>query len=209
MNKLNKVIWGVFLVLLIGFFIMIITSKKEQEYIYKINKLDKTFYIKFVTDESKKAKKIEKLINEKINKVASLVNREKHIDGIINLYDIKNNDDDKEYLTLDKELYYLLETGLKWHQISDYIDIGNGNLVDYWQDNFINQSYDVKDIESDIDLLELKDGKIKNNHLNLYLDDIVIGYLSDKIGSIFKENKVNTYFINTDSIVLMGQTINI
>ena len=195
MSKLNKIIWGIFIVLLVIFLLIVLTSKKSQEYIYKINGLNKTFYLKFVT-------------NDKITKIANLINREKHIDGIINLYDIKNNKEDKEYLVIDKELYYLLDTGLKWHQISDYIDIGMGNLVDYWFDNFINQHYDTKDIESDIENLELKDGKIKNNRLNLYLDDIAIGYVVDEIGKIFKQNKIKTYFINTDNIVLMGQGIN-
>ncbi len=200
----NKIIWTVFFILLSLFLLMVLFGKKNKEYIYKVDAFDTVFYLKFITDNPKKASNIKSSSEEKILKLENLVNRKKHINGLTNLYDIRTNNQNDEYLKLDKDLYNLLEIGLKWYKISNYVDIGIGNIVDAWNDNYKNQTYDIPNIESDIKNLELKNGQIKNNHLNLYLDDIVIGYLVDEIGLLFKKEGIKTFFINTDSVVLTG-----
>lgn len=207
----NKIIFAIFFCLLFGLIGMIWFDKKQNDknknYVFEINFLNGAFYLK-ITASTNDNDKINNLINQskdKVNKVEKLISKEKHVDGLINLYDIKNNDWNEEYLTLDDDLVNLLKLGLEWYQKSDhYFDIGTSKLNKDWDNNFASNLYEIPSYESDVERLTLDDNKVLNNHLDLDLDALARGYLVDWIGNLLEENKLFDYFINADYVVKMG-----
>lgn len=204
----NKIIFSLLLFIILIVFIPILLDKKntKKEVIKKIYAFDTTFYLKLEVKDLNKTNDVLNTIEDYIIKMEKLTDRNKSYEGIVNLYDIKNNDLDLEYLTLDLDLYNLIKIGYDWYFKSNhYLDIGIGNLMD----NYLkNDSLDNLDIESDIEKIELKGNKIKNNHVNIYLDDIKKGYVVDKISEVLNKNNIDTYFINTGSVVKVGHKDN-
>lgn len=213
-NKINKIIWIIFcilIILLLGFILYDKFHKSQKEYTSKFFYMDTYIYVKIYSDDSKKADKMLKDIEQIYKEYHELTDRYNSYDGIKNIYYIKNNDSDDEYIKLDKRLYDILVYSKEMYDKSDgLLDVSMGNVIDVWKKYRDNKDGipSKKELEkvnnSSIDDIVLKDGKIKNNHPNIDLGSISKGYTTKIVGQYLKDNKINKFLINAGGNVLTG-----
>lgn len=156
-------------------------SLKEHTYEYKYK--DTSIIVDVYTREEEKANEVVKGIDEIIEYYTKVTDKENHYDNLVNLYDIKNNESEEEYLTIDENLKKLINLGIEWSSKSDKIqDITN--ICD--------------------EPIEIKDNKIANKHYDINLDNITLGYVIERIGEHLASRQVNTYKITYDNNYKLG-----
>lgn len=215
-EKINKIIWGSFILLTIGFFVLFIWNEYKSRnalkaYNTKIFYMDTYIYINVYSNNKNQAKAALEKANDIYQYYHQLTNRFEEYKDIHNLYYIKNNSSKKEYITLDPELYNMIKLGKEWYQKSNHlIDISMGNVIDVWKEYRSKETgiptiKELKKAHTDtIDDIILKENKIKNNHVNIDLGCLAKGYATDKVATYFKSQGIDTFLINAGGNVLVG-----
>lgn len=192
-----------------GLFIYDNFKLKEFSHQFEFN--NDTVIVSIYTNNSKKADKIVKEIENIYVKYQKLTDTTKSYDGINNLYSIRHNYNKNTYLDIDKDLYTLLKYGINiYDKTNGKIDISMGNILYLWNSYNLTKlrtpsTEEIKIAHNQkITDIDLKENKILNNHVNINLDYIIKGYIMKEIKTYLKENKIDNYYINADKEVLVG-----
>lgn len=210
---MKKILFGILIVIVI-FISYTFLQSKELTNTFEIEFDNKLGYISIYNANSKKVKQIQKEINILLEEYEQLTDRYHSYDGIKNLYYLKNNKETSNYIEIDSRLYDMIKISLEWKDKSNGIfDIRYGNIIDIWK-SYENQESVLPSLEEislakqytvlDIDLV--KNNQIKNNHPNLTLDDMKIGYIIDKIANLLTKANLNAYTIHLDNIIKVGSS---
>ncbi|MDD3453782.1 MAG: FAD:protein FMN transferase [Bacilli bacterium] len=215
-SKINKFLFFIILLLILIFILIFVYDQfnnKEKEYSINFSYLNTYIYLKIYCDDADKANQIFSDIKDIYAKYDQLVDNYNEYENINNLYYINYNNDNSEYILLDKDLYNLIQYGIDVYKTSNQlIDISKGNVIDIWE-SYIKSKYGVPTLEelksvyntSNIQDIKLtNDYKILNNHVNINLNYIVKGYVTNIIGEYLTKNKIKKYIINTGNVILVG-----
>ena len=209
-DKINKIIWTIALLLMVGFILFMIFNKKDKEYEKKFFYMDTYIYVKIYSNDSKKANKVLDEVESMYKEYHELTDKYNEYKDLKNIYYINNNEDDSEYIKIDKKLYNLLKYSLDYKEKTDGLfDIGMGNVIDIWKSHIeseegIPEEDELKEAKDKYTEIVLKDGKIKNNHPNIDLGAISKGYTTKEVGKYLKSVGINKYLINAGGNVLVG-----
>ncbi len=210
-RKKNKFLcFFVVLGIIITTIFLFICKKQEaiEKYTKTIDALGTTIDVTVYSNSSSKAKKALEEIEDIYEKYEKLTSRE---EGSM-LYEIHHNATDDDEIKIDEDLYKMLRYGISWYEKSNgKLNINLGNVTDIWKEYRISSkkipskkelensgSIDIKDIEL------LGKNTIKNNHPNIDLDMIKVGYATEEVINYLEDNKLNMYFINASSIIAAG-----
>lgn len=200
--------------LLIGVIgIWIYDSYKIKLYEKDLFYMDTYINVKLYSNNKDKANKALDEIDKIYSEYHKLTDRYNSYQNLVNLYTINNNVSTDEYLKIDEKLYKLIEYGIKMYNDSNgKIDISMGNVIDIWR-GYRTSGLGVPTLEelkyvnyNNISQIELKDGQIKNNNLNLDLGSISKGYTTEKVAEYLNNIGLNTYLINAGGNVIVGES---
>ncbi len=128
------------------------------------------------------------------------------------LKNIRENDSKEENITIDEELYELLRYGKSWYEKSDgALDITLGDAYDLWNQKITEEKKkptdkELKRISSKMEKLNfLSNHQITNNHVNLNLDAIRMGYATEEAAHYLEKNGITHYLINASSVIRAGK----
>lgn len=206
--KNKKIIITISVILFIVLISLIFINKK-QEYSKNIYYMDTYIYVKVYSNNKNEANKILTEVENIYKEYHELSDRYNHYDGIINIYDIKNNTSGDKYLMLDNKLYELLEYSKNWSNNYNKVNIEIGNIIDVWK-KYRDRGEGIpslEELESNknyVELILLGDNKILNNHPNLDLGSITKGYATEVVGKYLESIGVNDYLINAGGNVKVG-----
>jgi len=208
-EKINKFIWIIVFVLLMGSFCFLIYNEasfnKLNTFEKRIYYLDNYIYIKIYSGDEKKANEALESVTNIYKKYHELTDRNNGYPGLKNIYYIHNNNEDSEYLEIDSRLYDILEYSLSWYQESNELfDIRIGDLTDFYSNNDKLLSKDELNNIFIRDII-LKDGKILNNHSNIDLSGIVKGYTNQIVSEYLESIGIDRYLINAGGNILVGK----
>ncbi len=127
------------------------------------------------------------------------------------LYKINHNNLKDDKLTIDVKLYNLINYGLDWYDKSNgYININTGALTELWEKSLKEQKRvptekELNNVNIDIDTIELLDNnQIKNNHPNIDLDNLRLGYATARVIDTLSILKIDKYIITAGSNIVVG-----
>lgn len=209
-NKKTILILILFFVILI---IILYNSFKSRIYERNYSYFDTYINVKIYSNSSKKANEALDEIDKIYSEYHKLTDRYNSYQGITNLYTINNNVLNEEYLKIDKKLYELIEYGINMYKWSNgKVDISMGNVIDIWK-GYREAGISIPTIEelkyvnyNNINEIELKDNKIKNNNLNIDLGSISKGFATKKVGEYLESIGLKKYLINAGGNVLTGES---
>ena len=175
--------------------------------------MDTYINVKLYSNNKDKANKALDEIDKIYSEYHKLTDRYNSYPNLVNLYTINTNVSTDEYLKIDEKLYKLIEYGIKMYNDSNgKIDISMGNVIDIWR-GYRTSGLGVPTLEelkyvnyNNISQIELKDGQIKNNNLNLDLGSISKGYTTEKVAEYLNNIGLNTYLINAGGNVIVGES---
>ena len=205
MNKIKTFILVLIILLLTG------CGKKElKEYTKEFNYFNSDISIKLYTTSSDKAKAAFEYIEDIYKDYENIINRDNESSEIFYIY--SNNSKDKK-IKISNNMYNLIEYGLKLYKDSNgYLSINTGYLVDIWneyyQKNTIPSNIELKNINTNINKINIKNNVMDNNHVNLYFNQFIKGYINKLIKEYLMSINIDYYFINTGNEVLTGKNIN-
>lgn len=205
MNKIKTFILVLIILLLTG------CGKKElKEYTKEFNYFNSDISIKLYTTSSDKAKAAFEYIEDIYKDYENIINRDNESSEIFYIY--SNNSKDKK-IKISNNMYNLIEYGLKLYKDSNgYLSINTGDLVDIWneyyQKNTIPSNIELKNINTNINKINIKNNVMDNNHVNLYFNQFIKGYINNLIKEYLMSVNIDYYFINTGNEVLTGKNIN-
>ncbi len=209
MKKKIILIFLIFLILIFIIWNLFRNKIYERDYSY----FDTYINIKIYTNNSKKANEALDEIDKIYSEYHKLTDRYNSYQGITNLYTINNNVLTDEYLEIDNKLSDLIEYGINMYKWSNgKVDISMGNVIDIWK-GYREAGISIPTIEeleyvnyNNIDEIELKNNKIKNNNLNIDLGSISKGYATKKVGEYLESIGLKKYLINAGGNVLTGES---
>ena len=215
-QKINKIMW-ILIPLLVVFLIIIIVfdkKNKEVEYQYHMFYMDTYIYLKIYSNNNETANKIADDVKKIFEHYNDLANKYEEIDGINNLYYINYNNSKEEYISIDEDLYKLIEYGITaYNKTNGLVDISMGNVLDIWK-SYRDSGYSVPTLEelqkantNSINDIILDNNKIKNNHPNIDLGAVAKGYTVEQVKEYFKQNKIEKYILNAGGNVIVGDKI--
>ncbi len=216
-EKINKMIWSLIPILLIGVLIFYQSTKKKQtEYSQNFFYMDTYIYVKLYDNNEKKIKQAFEQIDKIYQEYHQLADRYQPYDGMINLYTIHHNDMEEETLTLDTRLYKMIAYGKEWYQKSNgKLDISIGNITDIWKHVRENQTgiptleeLRQQNTASIEDIVLLENNQIQNNHVNIDLGAIAKGYATEMVGEYLESIGMQHYLINAGGNVKVGNPKN-
>ncbi len=186
----------------------VVKEENLKEFSRDMKYFDTNIKVKFYDDGSKGGERVLDEIEQIYKEYDFLTDRENKDSD---LYKINHNDSKNETLKIDHNLYSLIKYGLSWYDKSDgLLNINTGSLTDIWN-HYRSKKEGLPDNntleQADIDISKvvlLDDGKIKNTHPNLDLDNIRKGYATDKVIDMLKLLKIDKYIINIGSNVVVG-----
>jgi thiamine biosynthesis lipoprotein len=129
------------------------------------------------------------------------------------LYYINNNTSDAREITIDKDLYHILELSLLWNKKSDgKFNINMGSVIAVWK-KYRDAGTGVPSMEElknsgSIDInnvVLLGNNKIKNTKPNIDLGGVAKGYVTGKAGDYLKAHGVSDFIINAGGNVVVGK----
>lgn len=209
-KQLLKVV-GLLIIMILFCLGIYMYSNQKQEYSKNIYYMDTYINVKIYSNNKVKADNILGDVEQIYKEYHELTDRYNHYDGIINVYDIHNNNLDDEYLTLNSKLYEILEFSNNWNEKYHKLNIEIGNVIDVWK-SYRDKQNGVPTIEelqlnnNHINLVLLGDNKILNNHPNLDLGSIAKGYATEEVGKYLESIGVEEYLINAGGNVKAGKT---
>ena len=180
-------------------------SKQDlQEYTKELDYFDSTIYIKLYTTKDKANKTFEYIENI-INEYENIINRDNINSEVSYIY---NNTSINKKIKISKYMNDLIEYGIKLYNDSNtYLSINTGDIVDLWNNNIVLNN-ELNNIDTNIDKIIVKNNVLDNNHVNLYFDQFIKGYLNNLIKNYLENMNIDYYFINTESEILTGKNIN-
>lgn len=204
------IIFSLIIVTLISIFIF--NYFKLKKYEYNITYLNTDIFLTLYSNNEKQANKVFKDIENIYQKYDNLIN---DTSSTNNLYNINNNLTKDESITVDKDLANIINYGLDiYTKTSGLVDISKGNINSVWM-GYRSSKVGIPSLEelkfvnyNTIDQIELNDNNIKNNNLNIDLNLIIKSYVTDKVVTYLKQNKINSYALNVDNIIVVGQKNN-
>lgn len=213
-EKINKIIWIFVIILIIALLLVLVFDKKEKEYTSNIFYMDTHIYVKIVSDNEEKANKILSNVENIYKTYHELSDKYNEYEGIKNLYYLNYNNDTSEYIEIDEKLYDLLQFGIDaYNKTNGLIDISIGNVLDIWK-SYRTSEYGVPTLEElqavktdKIEDIILKDGKIKNNHVNIDLGALTKGYTTEKVKEYLISEGVTNYIVNAGGNVIVGENV--
>lgn len=211
MKKYFKYICAVILIVVFLVCMYLSFGKKSKEYSKNLFYMDTYINVKvnsFLGDTK---------VNKILDGVDSLYNKYQMLTDTYNqdsdIYYINNNDSDDEEITIDSELYKIIELGLSWYDKSDgKFNINMGNIIAVWKkyrdlktgiptmDELLSSgSIDINNVEL------LGNNKIKNTKPNIDLGAVAKGYATQKAGEYLKEKGIDSFIINAGGNVVVGK----
>ena len=205
------------LALILSLFVFLITVLLNKDKILDVNKLKDTNYetnqlytenfnynddnitIKLYSKDKSKANKVIKEIKELYSYYNDIAEDELN----------KLNDAEGDF-KVSNNLYNLIKYGIEWYDKSDgYINVAAGELNQKWisklKKSTIPKNGELKNINTDIKKIELKDNNVVNLHgIKLDLSYILDGYISNRIVDTLSLFKINSYIITTNTYVIAG-----
>mgnify|MGYP003571329507 CR=1 FL=1 len=181
---------------------------------FNVNKYEKVisvngynFNVNISSSNRKKANKIfddvEDIISEDLK---LLLNNNNELNYIY------TNNNSSDTLTLSKNLYdALVYMDKLYKESNNYFDMYAGNIYDIWtikeREGLIPTDEELNNIESP--KLEFLDNyKITNNHANIHLENIIVGYILNDIASYFDENNIDIYLVSSRGNIITGDYYN-
>ncbi len=169
-------------------------------------------------------------INVKINSNLGDTKSNKILDGVEDIYNkyqlltdtynsesdvyyINNNDSTDEELTIDSDLYDMLDLALSWYEKSDgKFNINMGSVIAVWK-KYRDAGTGVPSMEElknsgSIDInnvVLLGNNKIKNTKPDIDLGGISKGYTTGKAADYLKANGIDSFIINAGGNVVVGK----
>lgn len=209
----NKKTILIFILLFVILIFILYNSFKNRIYERNYSYFDTYINVKIYSNSSKKANEALDEIDKIYSEYHKLTDRYNSYQGITNLYIINNNVLNEEYLKIDKKLYDLIEYGINMYKWSNgKVDISMGNVIDIWK-GYREAGISIPTIEelkyvnyNNINEIELKDNKIKNNNLNIDLGSISKGFATKNVGEYLESIGLKKYLINAGGNVLTGES---
>ena len=187
-------------------------NKNTKEYTKNIVYLDSNISIKFYTDSESNALRAEEEIEtiySEYDKLTDYDNKDSE------LYKINHNTSKDKELTIDHKLYSLIKYGIECYDKTDgLVNINNGEAIALWkkykkENKGIPSTKELKKINNDIKNIVLLDNeRIKNNHPNINLDSIRVGYVTERVVDTLKLLGIDNYIITAGNIIVTGNNIN-
>lgn len=204
----------ILLILVIG--TLLYNNLKLKTFESNIFYMDTYINVKIYENDSKKANKALKEVENIFSEYHKLTDKYNSYQGITNLYTINNNVLTHNYLKIDEKLYKLIEYGISLYEKSNgKIDISMGNVIDIWA-GYRSSGLGIPTIEelkyvnfNNIKEIELKDNNlIKNNNLNIDLGSIAKGYTTEIAKEYLESIDIDKYIINAGGNVVVGKKNN-
>lgn len=209
MNIIKKnygIIISIIIVFVFSIYLYVDTSK-IREYTLIKSYFDTNVNIKLYTSY-RKGNKVKKEIDNLCSYYDKLISNDKDFENIINLHTIENKKTKESFFTIPKELYNLIEYGIKLkEETNSMIDINEGNYLDYYR-NIINGENIDKNITNNNEVKLIGVDSILNNHPNLDFHKIIRGYVNEEIIKILKKEKIDKYIINIGGNISFGNHYN-
>lgn len=199
------------IILVLIFLILTGCSKKElKEYQKNLEFFDSNINIKLYTTSKDKADNTFNNIKDIYKKYEDILNKDNSNSEISYIY--KNNSKDKK-IKVSTDMNNLIEYGLKLYKDSNgTLSINTGDLIELWnkdyQNNTIPTKEELKNINTDIDKIKIKNNVLDNNHINLDFNQFIKGYINKLTKEYLESVNIDHYFINTANEVLTGKNIN-
>ena len=211
MKKYLKYILAVILIvtfIVCGYFSF---YKKTKEYSKNLFYMDTYINVKLSTDlGAAKA-------NELLDGVESIYNKYQLLTDTYNtesdIYYINNNDSTDDELTINSDLYDMLELSLYWYKKSNgKFNINMGSVIAVWK-KYRDAGTGVPTLEEltnsgsiNINNVVLLDNdKIKNTKPDIDLGGISKGYTTGKAAEYLKANGIDSFIINAGGNVVVGK----
>lgn len=180
---------------------------KLEKYVKAIETMDTKIEVAVYTDSEEKAESA----LEEVEKIYTHYDEITSRDKSSYLYQIHHNTTKEDTIIIEEDLYKMLRFGLKWNEISKgKFNIHMGDVTDIWKPyraskEGIPKEKEFRKVNTDIEEIELL-GKntIRNNHANIDLDSIRIGYATEKVTEYLKQEGLNAYFINASYLIAAG-----
>lgn len=212
-EKINKFIWTIafiLFVIFIGYFIYTgYFEKKLSSYDTRFFYMDTYIYVNIYEKDKSKAESALKKVEGIYQKYHELTDRYQEYSGINNLYFIRENTLEEDWISIDSDLYTMIEESLSYYDSSAALfDIRRGNLTDIWKYAIETETLpSEEELEKGREYQEiiLKDGKIYNNHANIDLGAVAKGYATKKVGEYLESIGIDKYVINAGGNVLVGE----
>lgn len=206
---------GILIILIIIILLICILCNTFKNKIYEkdYSYFDTYINVKIYTKNSKKVTEIFDEIDKIYSEYHKLTDRYNSYPGLTNLYTINNNVLTDKYLEIDEKLIDLINYGINMYKWSNgKVDISMGNVIDIWK-GYRESNLGIPTLEelqyvnyNNIEQIEIKNNKIKNNNLNIDLGAISKGYVTQKVGEYLKSIGVEKYLINAGGNVLTGSS---
>lgn len=207
MRKKTTIIIILSLLIVISFLFQYQIKNYKKEFSY----LDSSIIITIKTN--KNGKKILDHIQNIYQDYEQLIDREKSYNSRKNLYYLLYNKSDQNNIKIDRKLYNLIYYGKDIYIKSNKkVDISIGNIINIWNMYIDSKSgypsnLELKRIkkESVDDIVLLDHNQIKNNHINIYLDEISKSYVTDEVIKYLKKQNIIDYEITIDKNMYVGE----
>ena len=212
MKKISKYLIIVFiLMVLVG--IYYIDSNKKVSYDKNFFYMDTYINIKINTNLSKN--KVEDIFNKCDSIYKKYQKLTNSYDTTSDLYKLNNNTTD-DIITIDNDLYDIINLSLKWNKkTSGNFNINMGSVIKIWKSYRDNNSgiptYNelLNSGSTNInDIILLEDNKIKNGNFNIDLGGVAKGYATGKVNDYLKSIGIKDYIINAGGNVVVGKKTN-
>lgn len=211
-EKINKWLWTFCLILfvsLIGYSIYTTHIQKQiHSYDTRFYFMDTYIYVQLYEPNKEKAENALKEVGTIYQKYHELTDRYQSYPSIHNLYFIHHNESKEEWISLDKELYELIEISISYKEKSGGLfDIRLGNLTDVWKKAIQEETLpSIEELSASKEYQDiiLENGKIYNNHANIDLGAVAKGYATKKVGEYLKKIGIDRFVINAGGNVLVG-----
>ena len=197
-------------ILVLIFLMLVGCSNKLKEYTKTLHYFNEDINIKIYVSSEKRANLVFKEI-EDIYKTHENITDRLNINSEVSY--IYNNHLIDDKIKISNEMNDLIEYGFKLYQDSNHVlSINTGDLVDLWEleykNNKIPSNDDLKNIDTSMDKIKLKNNVLDNNHVNLNFEQFIISYTNNLVKKYLKSVNINYYFINTNNDILIGSGIN-
>lgn len=193
--------------ILITFCLFGCKNQELDEYTKTMNYFGNEIKIKIYVSSNDKAKKAFNDIEEIYAKYEDIIDRNNPNSEISYIY--ANNTKDKK-IKVSSEMNNLIQYGIKWYKASNgLLSFNTGDLIDLWDEyydeNLLPAKERIKNIDTSIDNIIIKDNVLDNKHYNLSFDQFIQGYTNSLVKEYLKKMHIDYYFINSSSEVMAGK----
>lgn len=211
LNKRFKIKRLILIVLIILIIIFIFEIKNmSRQYKLELHLLNGIEKIEIYSNKSK-AIKAKKYIESLYKSYDKFVEKRKLYDNVINLYSLKNNKFNDEYLKIDYKLYDLLKYGLDVkRKTGGNINIELGNINDVWDSYLLSKVGAPSKNELTLayrytNSIKLNNNNmILNNHPNIDVNSILDGYILNKVKEYLDSKNIDSYIIYSNDDIIVG-----